>query len=168
MFISRSSLWSNLNCVDADKTRVYLERSGTSPINLRLRWGLSVSSLDTFLQIIPQAIGQLKSLSVASEPGDLHLIIPHLSHPAPLLERLDLDGRYSKPQDYPALASTIFNGDLSPNSTLWTYWSSGNTSCTWNSALGLIRTRLEVIVATWKTEERRVLLVVLWWVDLRL
>jgi len=114
MFISRSSLWSNLNCVDADKTRVYLERSGSSRINLRLRRGLGLPSLDTFLQIISQAIGRLKSLSVSTDPGDLQDIISHLFHPAPLLETLDIDGGcYDEPQYNPVLASTIFNGDLS-------------------------------------------------------
>ena len=115
MFISRSSLWSNLDCVDADKTRVYLQRSGTSPINLRLRGGLSRSSLHTFLEIIPRAIGQLKSLTIVPDLRSIvaHFIIPYLSHPAPLLEKLDVDGRHSNSQNYPVLASTIFNGDLS-------------------------------------------------------
>ena len=113
MFVSRSSLWSTLDCVDAEKTRVYLERSRSSPINLRLRRGLSLASINASLQIIPQAIDQLKSLTVASKPGDLEIVIPHLSHPAPLLKELYLDGCYGKPQDYPVLASTIFNGDLS-------------------------------------------------------
>jgi len=113
MFISRSSLWSNLDCVDAEKTRVYLERSGTSPINVRLRRGRSPYSLDTFLQIIPQAIGRLRSLSVSTEPGDLQDIISHLFHPAPLLETLHLDEYHREPQHYPVLESTILNGDLS-------------------------------------------------------
>ena len=82
MFVSRSSLWSTLDCVDAEKTRVYLERSRSSPINLRLRRGLSLASINASLQIIPQAVDQLKSLTVASKPGDLEIVIPHLSHPA--------------------------------------------------------------------------------------
>jgi len=110
MFISRSSLWSDLDCAHTDKTHVYLERSGSSPINLRLWGGVGESSLDTFLQIIPQAIGRLKSLSVSAESGDLQVVMAHLSHPAPLLETLDLvGGRHEELQ----VASTIFNGDLS-------------------------------------------------------
>ena len=76
MFVSHSSLWSTLDCVDAEKTRVYLERSRSSPINLRLRRGLSLASINASLQIIPQAIDQLKSLTVASKPGDLEIVIP--------------------------------------------------------------------------------------------
>ena len=44
--------------------------------------GLSLASINASLQIIPQAIDQLKSLTVASKPGDLEIVIPHLSHPA--------------------------------------------------------------------------------------
>jgi len=113
MFISRSSLWSDLDCAHTEKTQAYFERSGSPPINLRLWGDVGQSFLDAFLQIIPQVIGRLKSLTVALESGHLEIIIPNLSHPAPLLEKLVLDGRYRKPQDYPVLASTIFNGDLS-------------------------------------------------------
>ena len=114
MFISRSSLWSNLTCVNADKTRVYFKRSGSSPINLQLCRGLGLSSLYAFLQIIPQAICRLKSLSVSTVAGDLQETISYLSHPAPLLETLDINsGCYNEPPYYPVLASTIFNGDLS-------------------------------------------------------
>ena len=49
-----------------------------------------------------------------------------------------------------------------------TCWSSKNTSCTWNTVLGLVYTRMVAIVATGQTEERRILVVVLWRVDLRL
>jgi len=114
MFISHSSLWSNLNCVNADKTRVYLERSGSSPISVQLRRDFGLPSLDTFHQIISQAIGQLKSLSVSTEPGDLENVISHLFHPAPHLETLDIDGRcYDGPLYNPVLTPMIFNGDLS-------------------------------------------------------
>ncbi|KAF9645561.1 hypothetical protein BDM02DRAFT_3079455, partial [Thelephora ganbajun] len=32
IFTSRSSLWTDFHCMDAEKTRVYLERSKSSPI----------------------------------------------------------------------------------------------------------------------------------------
>jgi len=114
MFISCSSLWSNFNCVDADKTRVYLERSRSSPINLRLSMCNKPSSLDLFLQITSQAIGRLKSLSIKSTPGHLEAITAHLSHPTPLLERLEIDGGFQYLQQRNSvLTSTIFDGDLS-------------------------------------------------------
>ena len=114
MFISRSSLWSDFDCADADKTRVYLVRSGSSPITLELCRDDDLSSLDPFFQIIPQAIGRLKSLSIDARPENLQSITAHLSHPAPLLQRLDINYwcRF-RPEHNPVLASTMFNGDLS-------------------------------------------------------
>jgi len=110
MFISRSSLWSNLDCADADKTRVYLKRSGSSPINLQLRRGAGLSLLDLFVQMTPQVIGRLKFLSIDAQPEDLQAITGHLSHPVPLLERLALDGgSLQEPQQ---IAPTAFNGDF--------------------------------------------------------
>ena len=114
MFISCSSLWSNLACADEDKTRVYLERSRSSPINLLLWRRFDVPPLDPFLQIIPQAIGRLKSLFVKVKPEELQAIAGHLSHSAPLLERLDVDGAFQILSGRRCvLPSTIFGGDLS-------------------------------------------------------
>jgi len=110
MFISRSSLWSRLDCVHAEKAHAYFERSGSSLINLRLWGGANQSTLDTFLQIIPQAIGRLKSLLIFADPEILQAVMPHLPHPAPFLEKLDLlCGDYEEPR----VRSTIFDGDLS-------------------------------------------------------
>jgi len=36
LFISRSSLWTSLDCTSVERTRVYLERSRTSPLEIRL------------------------------------------------------------------------------------------------------------------------------------
>jgi len=114
MFISRSSLWSNLDCAHIEKTQAYFERSGSSPINVQLCRNPDPYPLDAFLQIIPQAIGRLKSLSVSTEAKDLQDIISHLSHPAPLLEALIINcWSYYGSQYHAILPSTIFNGDLS-------------------------------------------------------
>ena len=48
MFISRSSLWTKFDCANAEKTRVYLERSNTSPINLSLNRNNTLSTDDLF------------------------------------------------------------------------------------------------------------------------
>ena len=108
IFISRSSLWANFDCTNADKTRVYLERSKSSPINLWLRRSYVLSPSDPFLQIIPNSIDRLKSLFVWGTPKNLQDITAHLSHHAPLLERLDIDGGGSRP----GLTTALFNGDL--------------------------------------------------------
>ena len=115
IFISRASLWANFDCICVDKTRVYLERSKSSPINVSLANFVGLSPCDPFLQILPHAIGRLRSLSVYATFKSLQDITAHLSLPAPFLEDLQIDGHpalYSQP-DNPVLASTLFNGDLS-------------------------------------------------------
>jgi len=107
-------LWTNFYCEDADETRVYLERAKSSPIYLWLQRASVLSPRDPFLQIIPQTIGQLKSLSTKGTPESLQDITARLSRPAPLLERLYINGGLeSGPEQYPTLTATIFNGDLS-------------------------------------------------------
>jgi hypothetical protein len=117
MFISRSSLWTNLDCVGGARTRVYLARSKSLPITLSLQAQRSLPSSHPFFEIIPLATGRLKSLSVRAAPQELQYITPHLSRPAPLLENLSIDGGYPREPD-PNLTPALFNGDLSSLRTL--------------------------------------------------
>ena len=114
-FTSRSSLWADFDCqnLNAEKARVYLERSKSCPINLRLDEEGDLSPRDPFLQIVPHAIGRLKSLTVNAIPWNLPAITAHISRPAPLLEHLSIDGNYKpKPQRSPALTISLFNEDF--------------------------------------------------------
>ena len=114
VFTSRPSLWTNLDCADAGKALVYLERSRSFPINLALARTDGPSPSKPFFQITPRVIGRLKSLSIKATPKNLHSITAHLSYPAPLLEKLSIDGgSRSVPRHSPALTSAIFNEDLS-------------------------------------------------------
>ena len=99
--------------MDADKTRVYLERSNPSPINLSLRREDDLTSRDTFFPITPQAITRLKSLSVQGTLWNLQDITAHLAHPAPLLEDMSIIGSLElEPEEMPVLTPALFNGDL--------------------------------------------------------
>ena len=109
VFVSRPSLWTDLDCVDSDKTCVYLERSKSSPIDLWLDRKGRLSPHDPLFQIIPHAIGRLKSLHIDAKSGWVQSISAHLSRPAPLLEKLSIRSKH-----HPELASTLFGGDLSP------------------------------------------------------
>jgi len=111
VFISRSSLWSDLDCMDMDKTLDYLERSKPLPINVWLHRDEVRFSHRPFFKIVPHAIERLKSLSV--DPGNLQQITPHLSCPAPLLEELSVRGYGGAPRRNPTLTSALFEGDLS-------------------------------------------------------
>jgi hypothetical protein len=117
VFVSWSSLWTNLDCVGGARTRVYLARSKSLPLNLSLRTEHSLPSSHPFFEIIPRAIGRLKSLSIRAAPQELQYITPHLSRPAPLLENLSIEVGYSY-EPHPNLTPALFNGDLSSLRTL--------------------------------------------------
>jgi len=97
------------------KTRVYFERSKSSPINLSLDLREGISSCDPFFQIIPHATGRLESLSIEGSLQDVAVATSHLSHPAPLLKHLSIRSSFG---DVPPLPPTLFNGDLSSLRTL--------------------------------------------------
>jgi hypothetical protein len=109
-------LWTDFDCedLDVDKTRVYLERSKSSPISVRIDEGSDdLSPHNSFFQIVPHAVDRLKSLVVNGTPRNLSAITAPLSRPAPLLEYLWIDGNCeSMPQDNPTLTSALFNRDL--------------------------------------------------------
>jgi hypothetical protein len=114
VFTSRPSLWTDLDCEDEDQAHVYLKRSKSLPVNLSLRTEDCSLSYHPFFDIIPHAIGRLRSLSIAATPRDLKDITDHLSRPAPLLKKLSVHGGYyNEPHRSPALTPALFNGDLS-------------------------------------------------------
>jgi hypothetical protein len=96
-------------------TVVFVDRFGLRGPgqNSRLPRTLKTPPSDLFIQIIPHAIGRLRSLSIRATPEDLETITTHLSHPAPLLEELSIDSSYYyEPHSNPVLTPTLFNGDL--------------------------------------------------------
>ena len=113
IFVSRSSLWTNFNCSDEEKTRVYFKRSKSSPINLSLDLSKGILPCDPIFHIIPHATGRLKSLFVKGLAGDMEVVTSHLSHPAPLLERLSIHSDPRLAHRAPVLPSALFNGDAS-------------------------------------------------------
>jgi hypothetical protein len=117
VFISRASLWTNLDYEDEDKTRAYFERSKSLPINLSLGVGSLPSSSRPLFKTIPHAIGRLRSLSIAVNGALEHLLktTDHLScTAAPLLEELSIcSDRDRGPGNNPVLTPVLFNGDLS-------------------------------------------------------
>ena len=114
IFTSRSALWTNIDCENADKTLIYLNRSRASPISVRLERDESLSPDDPFIQAIPRIITRLKSMSIHATPGNLQEVIAQLSHSAPLLESLTIEAKCeSPPQHCPMIMPTLFDGDLS-------------------------------------------------------
>ena len=119
-----------------DKTRVYLERSKSSPINLWIGRKNDLSPHDPFLQVIPHATSRLKSLTVRTTPRRIGHIATHLSHPAPLIEYLSIYcGSGFDPTSNPVLKTTLLNGDLSSLRTL--YLMSVRTKLPWRNMVNL-------------------------------
>jgi len=114
IFISRSSLWTYFKCTNADKTRVYLERSKSSPITVSLYRDTTLAIDDPLFQIIPYSVCRLETLSIEAGPEILHHIITHLPPHAPLLKRLHIYStfRSRRRQDF-SFTATFFGGDLS-------------------------------------------------------
>ena len=117
MLISCSSLWTYFDCKDGEKTRVYLERSKSSPIDLCLYRREEAPSYDSLSKIIPHAAGRLKLLFTKGTPKNIPVITSLLSHPAPRLENLWISAGY-RPRGHAAITSSLFNGDLSSLRTL--------------------------------------------------
>ena len=114
IFISRASLWTDFYCIDAEKTRVCLERSKSAPINVWLEREQGLFPNDPFLDIPSHAIGRLKSLCLTTTPDHFDDITKHLVHPAPRLNTLVIDGGVVPAHEsISVLTSTLFAGDLS-------------------------------------------------------
>jgi len=136
IFTSCSSLWTEFYCRDEDKTRVYLKRSKSSLISLWTNKEHDISPYDPLLQVIPLATGRLKSLCVNGSPENLPDITIHLTHPAPFLEHLSIDGGCeSSPESSPTLATSLFDGDLSSLRELWLQ--SVRTELPWRNMVNL-------------------------------
>ena len=108
-FISRSSLWTFLDCASVDRTNVYLKRSKTSPLEIRFEEeeGTSFSS-DALLLTVPY-LSRLKSLYLSGSSDDLFQFTKYFTSPAPLLKELKLNFTCT---ETPTIEDVIFNGNL--------------------------------------------------------
>ena len=109
-FISSSSLWTFLDCTNVEQTRVYLERSKTSPLELWLGEEEDASFLnDAFLLAVPH-LNRLQSLTLSGCSDDLLQLIEHFDSPAPLLEELNLTFTCT---ENPVIQGPLFDGNFS-------------------------------------------------------
>jgi hypothetical protein len=107
VFISRPSLWTSLDCTNVDKTRVYIDRSKSSPLKISL--GQSYRE-EAFLRAVPH-IPRLKTLSISGNPTKiLPVLVEHFSCPVPLLDELKISFLCDQA---PTLPDELFNRDLS-------------------------------------------------------
>ncbi|KAF9643329.1 hypothetical protein BDM02DRAFT_3191805, partial [Thelephora ganbajun] len=110
VLIGHSSLWTRLDCVDAEKTRAYIERSKSLPLEIALcKRGYSSYRKDVFLLVMSH-ISRAMSINIVGNKNILQTFAEYASCPIPLLRELIVNVPYESPL---ALSSTLFNGDLS-------------------------------------------------------
>ena len=109
IFTSRSSLWTRLDFTNVDKTRTYIQRAQSSPLEIYLGDEDDKVIDDAFPLVIPH-ISRLKSLTI--NRGALPSILEHFYCHTPLLERLDIE-ICAMDLHHPVLDAALFNGDLS-------------------------------------------------------
>ena len=109
-----SSLWTHLECKDVEKTRVYIERSKYSPLELALHEGAHYHLEDAFLLVIPH-ISRVISINIVGGGKLFQYFTSHFSCPVPLLRHLNLALTCNPPH---VLNGSLFAGDLSSLRTL--------------------------------------------------
>ena len=107
ILISRASLWTFLNCRNPYKTRVYIERSRGSPLEIFLT--THKYHRNAFLLTVPH-IDRLKALTLSGGSGHKLLkLIKHLGSSAPLLDKLEIIVQKSDV----TIKNALFGGNLS-------------------------------------------------------
>ena len=105
MFTSRSLLWTRLDFINVEKAHTYIQRSQSSPLDIRLKY---TSYLDDAFSLAIPHLRRLKSLTICVDV--LPDILTHFRCQAPLLEELNIALYQNR---NPILDNTLFGGDLS-------------------------------------------------------
>ena len=108
VFTSCSSLWTRLDFTNVEKTRTYIQRSRSSPLEICLEKGQDTSFLDDAFSLVIPYLRQLKSLTICA--GDLPDALRHFRCQAPLLEELSI---FLYKDHNQILDGALFGGDLS-------------------------------------------------------
>ena len=106
-FTSRASLWTRLDFTNIDKTRTYIQRSQSSPLQFCIK-SRRVIAIDDALTLIIPHIRRLKSITINAHA--LPNVLKHFCCPTPLLEKLHIDIAAVRDS---VLDAALFNGDLS-------------------------------------------------------
>jgi hypothetical protein len=115
LFVSHPSLWTRLDFMNVDKTRAYIERSRSLPLEVDLYKSEQESYLeDAFLLAVPH-VGRFKSLTIGGTSDSLQNLTKHFSFPIHLLKELTIDLACTPT---PVLDGALFGGDLSSLRTL--------------------------------------------------
>ena len=105
------ALWSYLDFTSTERTRIFIERAQSSPLEIFIR---DFRSYKTFLLVLPH-VARIVSISLVGSEGIIRLFTRYLSCPIPSLKILTIILTGSVP--FP-LNDTLFNGDVSSLRTL--------------------------------------------------
>ena len=115
IFTSRPSLWTRLDCRNVDKTRIYIERSKTLPLNITLRESRDTSLFNRALSVAIPFLSRSNSITISVlSPKTLMNLLDSLPFSAPLLKEVEifLHGHHSG--RHAVIPSTIFPQHPSP------------------------------------------------------
>jgi len=112
IFISRSSLWTYLDCLNVDKTSAYIKRSNSSPLDIRLEKSNNRSYDERALYRVVPYVDRVGSLTVYGSVDVIPDLRRRFHYRSPLLRELKLDLTIGR-RRAPAFPIDIFNGDLS-------------------------------------------------------
>ena len=136
ILISRPSLWTLLEFLDVDRTRTYIERSRTSPLDIFLEQEYGRTYLDDAFSLVIPHVNWVKILQICTD--FLPDALQHFRCRTPLLESLHIE--IIDPHS-PVLDSMLFNGDLSSLRALSLY--RVTTLLPWNNLANLTFLYLE-------------------------
>ena len=90
IFTSHSSLWTWLDCKNADKTHVYIKRSRSLPLEVSLIESGHITYHDDALLAATSHIDRLSSLAIYKYSQGLQDLLGRFPFPAPLLKELKI------------------------------------------------------------------------------
>jgi len=111
IIMSRPLLWARLDCMNASRTKLYIERSKCCPLEISLRQARNTLYREEALNLTVPHIGRLRILSVSGKPTKvLPALVKHFSCPVPLLDTLTINFVLAQA---PIPSGKLFNGDPS-------------------------------------------------------
>ena len=113
---TRSSLWTRLVCTDAEKTRTYIERSKSTPLEINVHRSEHLFTLKNVLPLVIPHNGRVASIHITGDEYIFGCFAGLLSGSIPLLRDLQIN---LTDESLPILDDTLFNGDLSSLSRLF-------------------------------------------------
>lgn len=115
IFTSRPSFWTHLDCRNTDKTRVYIERSKSLPLEISLGQSRCIPYCNDALLMTVTHTNRLSSLTIFLYlySKTLSDLLNHFPFPAPLLKELTIVVEQHFSPD-PIIPGTIFPEHLPP------------------------------------------------------